>query len=210
MIRAFLAIDLSPEILGLYARAYAAGRSRKPRVRWVRPENVHITLRFLGDVSEDRLQGLRSRIAEVTGRTSAFRASMGRAGCFGPRGAPQVLWFSVESSFARGAPLQALAAAVEDAVSSFGLEAKRRPWTAHATVARNPDRVGWEGWEGDLESWGLGGIGFDVREVVLYSSTLRPQGPSYSRVWSLPLGEISPSEGPSEAGGEVAVGEVKS
>jgi 2'-5' RNA ligase len=189
VIRAFLAIDLGEEIRDRYGRSYALEGARPRRLRWVRPENVHLTLRFLGDVPEDRLDPLRDRIATVTGRTAAFRATLGKAGCFGPCGAPRVLWFSVGEG---EVPLGDLTEAIEGAVSTLGFEGEDRPWTAHLTVARNPDRVAWEGWERELESWGLAGMVFDVREVVLFSSELRPQGPTYRRVWSLPLaGNVS-------------------
>ena len=184
MIRAFLAIDLSQEIRGRYESVSAAMRARMSRVRWVRPENLHLTLRFLGDVAESRLDPLRSEVETVTCRTAPFRAELGAAGGFGPRGAPSVLWFALEDG---SAALARLVAELERPLASLGWAPEPRPWTAHLTVARNPRRIPWSEWEAELESWGLAGMGFDVREAVLYSSTLRPRGPTYSAVWSLPL-----------------------
>ena len=181
MIRLFLAVQVSRELKDRYAAFHAAADKR---LRWVKPENIHFTLRFLGDTEERLLEPLRAGMEAAARPLRPFKITVGSGGCFGPRNFPQVLWFTVQEGLAE---LQALALAVESAVVGLGFPKEEKEWRAHLTLARNPRRVRFEGWESQLEAIGISGMSVEVREVTLFSSKLRSQGPEYSVVWQAPL-----------------------
>ncbi|MGQ9589216.1 MAG: RNA 2',3'-cyclic phosphodiesterase [Planctomycetota bacterium] len=184
MIRAFAAVALSPEIVSRYASSLERDRGKCPRLRWVRPENLHLTLRFLGDTSEGRIEPLRRRLVEVARPLRPFRVSLGKPGSFGRPDRPQVLWFSVGAG---AAELESVARAVESAVVELGFPPEDLPWRAHVTVARNPARAPWSSWESVLGSWGLDGASFEARELTLFSSRLGPGGPAYTALGTAPF-----------------------
>jgi 2'-5' RNA ligase len=184
VIRAFLAIELSKEILDRYAASLLGWRAQQRELRWVRPENLHMTLRFLGDTSEDRLDPLRRRVEEGIRTVRPFAAVLDEAGCFGPDAAPQVLWLGIGAG---AAELVELSASVEAAVRSLGFAKEDKPWRPHITIARNPRKARWDGWRVALEEAGLASLAFPVREVTLFSSVLGPKGPTYARVWQAPI-----------------------
>ena len=183
MIRAFLAVELGRDILERYAAFHASEAPRHRELRWVRPENLHLTIRFLGDTAEGRIEPLQSEVESAVAGIAPFRLSVGAPGCFGPRGAPSVLWFSVDE----GGPLADLARAVDEAVRRRGFPPDDKPWRAHLTVARNPARKRFEGWEETLRGAGIAGLSTECREVVLFSSRLGSGGPTYAPMFQASL-----------------------
>lgn len=184
MIRAFLAMELSDEIRERYAGLYRSARDRVRDLRWVRPENLHITLRFLGDTSEKQVEPLRREIEPALQQVAPFRVSIGEPGCFGPRSVPQVLWYSLEEGVE---PLGSLAAELEAAACRSGFPREGKPWRGHITVARNRRKARCDDWPGLLSEAGLSGLTFEARAVTLFSSVLGAQGPSYSVLWKAPM-----------------------
>jgi len=184
VIRAFLALELSEEILVRYAALHGRESARRRGLRWVHPGNIHVTLRFLGDTAENRIETLRREVDGVTLGIAPFRVSIGNPGCFGPQASPQVLWFGIDEGASR---LAFLAEGIEDAVRRLDLPPEDRPWRAHLTVARNPGRVRFDDWETVLREAGICGLCFEAREVTLLSSKLGPQGPSYTMVFKSTL-----------------------
>ena len=185
MIRAFLAIVLGEAILERYSACHAREATQRRDFRWVRPANVHITIRFLGDTREDRVEPLRREIESVTAGAAPFRIALGQPGCFGPRDRPQVLWFAIDEG---AQELKALVTRIESALRRLSFAPDDKAWRAHITVARNPRRAFFRDWEEALKGWGLAGMAFEAREVTFFSSVLGPQGPTYSVLWNAALG----------------------
>ncbi len=133
--RLFLALELPPETLATLADL----RSRLPRTvpgwRWVRPEGVHLTLRFLGEVDEARESASRVGWRQAANGVSSFRFKLSRIGCFPERGRPRVLYVGVDECGTAGR-LNNLASSLEQAARSAGFPAERRPFRAHLTLAR--------------------------------------------------------------------------
>jgi 2'-5' RNA ligase len=189
--RAFLAIDLGSAARERYAAIHDEARRRFRHLRWVPPENLHITLRFLGEVAPEGLAAIESGVRASVSPLPPFRAVLGRPGGFGSPSAPKVLWLSL----ARGAEeASALAAAIEAVARGLGFAPERGSWRAHATLARNPEGRDCAGWEDLVASAGLEGMEVPVRDVVLYESVLLPRGSRYSVVWNLPLEHETPSQ----------------
>ncbi len=181
--RSFVAVLLPEE---LRARVYEAAtklRQTTSAVSWVRAENLHLTLRFLGSIDEAMLGRAREALAEAAVETAPFRVTLGEFGAFPATRAPRVLWVGV----AAGADaLAALHARVEGALARRGIPPEERPFHAHATLGRARDPRGVAGLGDALgaaeplgETW--------VDAVYLMRSDLHPEGARYSVLAREPL-----------------------
>ena len=188
MIRAFLAVEMSRAARELYQQAHGGFTTRLRGLRWVRPENLHLTLRFLGDTDERQIDSLRREVEFVTVPMARFQATLGGPGCFGPASTPRTLWFGVDTGVKK---LSLLASRLEHVARLSGFLPERKEWSAHMTVARNPKKRRVDDWKGPLGSCGLSGLEFEVGKVCLISSETLPGGPEYSTVWESPLGHSS-------------------
>ena len=182
--RAFLAVELSDEIKECFGRFQSEGERRHHGIRWVRAENVHLTLRFLGETDDRRVEKLRVEVEACLSAMTAFNLTLGGPGQFGPDAGPRTLWFGIEAG---QAALAALARGVETAARKVGFPAEKRPWVPHLTVGRNPKKMRVDGWQDAAMASGLVGLSSRVDGITLYSSVLRRGGPVYTAVWKAPL-----------------------
>lgn len=177
MRRLFVAIGLPEEIRqALSGVAYGI-----PGARWVTPENMHITLRFVGEVSDEQAERLRDELVKID--ATAFSLRLNGLGQFLNGRKPQTLWAGVADS----APLSALQHDVEKATLAAGIMIPKQQFHAHVTIARLRDvrmpRLREYLTElGDFQS-----DSFTVEAFELVSSVLRPDGPIYSIEESFPL-----------------------
>lgn len=126
MMRLFIALPLASGIQQQIGRLQMG----VPNARWVRPENMHVTLCFLGDVSEMRLDGLDHALRPIA--ASQFRFKISGIGHFGTRRKVHALWVGVDG----GEALIRLHAKIDRAVRSIGLEPDSRKFQPHVTLAR--------------------------------------------------------------------------
>ncbi|HEX9592764.1 MAG TPA: RNA 2',3'-cyclic phosphodiesterase [bacterium] len=177
MYRLFVAIDLPPEVKGRLVPL----RGGLPGARWVEGEQLHLTLRFIGEVDGGVLREIRASLETVHGRP--FSLALQGVGHFPPRGQPRVVWVGVEKS----APLTQLHGRVESALAAVGVAREGRKFSPHITLARlngTPgSRVGRY-----LEEFGLFRTDpFAVEELTLYSSTLTRHGAVHTPEATYPL-----------------------
>ena len=166
--------DLDPNLLG---------------VRWLPPEQVHLTLSFLGDVPEDAEARLRENLNAI--RFSAFFLPLVGIGAFPGKGRPNVIWIGL----GQGHPhLFQLHKRVQDAALAAGLEPDLRPWHPHITLARCRD-VSRESISPFLKTnVDLDAGMFRVQSFALYSSELNPEGSIHTRELTIPCsGGLCPS-----------------
>ncbi len=184
-LRAFFAVEL-----GDGARRAAASRIEALRrapggdeVRWVRPEALHMTLRFLGDVERDRLRELVAEVAERVAPVAPFSLALGSVRGFPSRRRPRVVVLEVEPA----EPLDRLAAAVERGVVAAGFPPEERSFRAHLTLGRLRGR-GFDNFPDAVTDPVTGeGEVFQVAETVLFQSRLHRDGAQYTPLERMPL-----------------------
>ncbi len=181
MIRLFVAIQL-PEDLRRRMGALAGG---VPSARWVAEDNLHLTLRFIGEVGEDRLEDITAALATVKG--VPFPMNLSGVGHFESRRRARTLWVGIEPN----AELEALYDRVESALVRAGLEPESRKFSAHVTMARLKNVA-----VGKVTDWLAMGAAFHAPPVrvdgfTLLSSFLSRSGAIYSTVQEFPLGAFS-------------------
>ncbi len=184
--RAFIAIGIPAEIRDRLGALSAELRGREPGVSWVKPEAMHLTLRFLGEIADRQVEEISAALGRVTAGLAPFAVRLAGVGVFPGITAPRVLFAGVDLG---KDDLVNLAGAVEGAVRQAGCQAERKPFHPHVTVGRvrqgrhlrNSD---W--WPGMAPADGFGS--FEVRSVDLIRSDLLPDGPRYSSLAACPLG----------------------
>ncbi len=178
MIRAFVALDLPPAVKASLADLQAG----VPGARWTDPADLHLTLRFVGEVPEDRLEELHEALDEI--RAPAFDLALEGVGQFGEGARARLLWAGVAPAPA----LSHLRAKVESAVVRAGEPPETRRFTPHVTLARldrsvRPDRIG-----RFIEAnapWRAGPVRID--RFVLYESRPGSGRPHYRPLQDYPL-----------------------
>ena len=178
-VRAFLALELEPRLQEGIGELQARLRPRLGGIRLVRPEGIHLTLRFLGDTKPVQVETLRPFLAAAAAACPAAEARVAGLGTFPERGSPRVLWLGLDVP----PSVFDLQRACERAVRTAGFEREERPFRAHLTLGRWRDR----GPHPELPAVDLGETRLD--SLVLFKSDLRPDGASYTPLARFPLGE---------------------
>lgn len=184
--RLFVAV-VPPPVVREEALRGARSLPWEGNVRWLPPENVHLTLKFLGEIPETEIPALTPALGAACAEHAAFELALSGAGAFPSKKRARVLWVGVgEGSQA----LRELAGTVEEALASLGFAREKRPFHPHATVGRargEEVRLG----ESERET-GIGSLRFRVEAVDLVQSRLSKEEAVYSTVASFPLGTGSP------------------
>ncbi len=170
--RLFAAVDI-PEPVRAQVREVCQGLDG---VRWVKPEQLHITLRFIGEVDQAAFAPLVEALGHVS--FAPFEMRLAGVGQFPPRRDPRVLWVGAEAP----ETLNRLAADCERQIVSLGYPPEDKPFAAHITLARlktPPTRAEIDRFFAQHAAFASGS--FAVKEFALYSSTLAPTGATYRK-----------------------------
>jgi 2'-5' RNA ligase len=180
--RTFVALVPSDAELARLADAAAGLRNAGFPIRWVPPENVHLTLKFLGEVPEERVQEVCAAVDGAAAGVAPFEMTVGRFGAFPSLGRPQVVWVGVELE----STLQSLQGSLEEALAGLGFPREERPFRPHLTLGRARKRVSPNEFRGldDLVQRLEYGDAFQIRSVDVMRSRLMPTGAIYDIVHS--------------------------
>ena len=186
--RLFVAIDLDDPIRQKIVRFMDGVAGFAPEVRWMKPEALHLTLKFIGEFRDAKVDELKAALAQL--RSEPFDLAFSGTGFFPAPKSARVFWVGVHADDR----LQKLASAVDDAVAKLGIEREARAYTPHLTLARagsgRPSRR-----KGDtannrfqhlrerLEKMPPPDFGtMTAREFYLYQSKLSPKGSEYTKL----------------------------
>ena len=189
-IRTFIAIELEEA----HHRALRDVQVRLQReaaaswVRWVAPKNIHLTLKFLGDVEAAMMPTLQNAVAEACVGIAPFTLSLGEAGAFPNTRQPNVLWVGVGGQVELAA---LLAKRLDDACAAIGMPRDDHPFTPHLTLGRvkREARPNDRQMVGELvDRSAVGDLGLlRVDRVSVMKSDLRPSGSIYTRLAAVEL-----------------------
>ena len=189
-IRAFIAVELPPPTRDSLAGVVRHLASRVDGgVRWTRPESLHLTLRFLGNIDEEIVPALSGMVSRCAADARPFEVALGRIGGFERLRAMRVIWMTVAGDVE---PLSELYRSVEGELEALGFARERREFRPHITLGRVRDgapvpqrRAVAEALAGaDLEE----GETLLVESISLIRSVLVPGGSEYTRLRSARLG----------------------
>jgi RNA 2',3'-cyclic 3'-phosphodiesterase len=190
--RAFVALELPDEARAFCAKAMDRARSALGpdgrAVRWVDPEAIHLTLKFLGSVASARIPEVVERVAQTVANAGAFPIAVGGLGLFPNQRAPRVIWLALHGDLAALCDCQER---VEIATVPLGFPREKRPFQPHLTLGRVREGAALA----DLATIGRLPMGwptdasapFLVTSISLMQSHLGPGGARYTRVAALDL-----------------------
>jgi len=186
VIRAFIAIDLPSEVQDCLRQILTQLNEQMGDVpvRWVAAENIHLTLKFLGDVSTNNIQVLTELLEAETANQKPMVISVGGVGAFPKIRSPRVIWVGVEAP----QELVALQRQIDSHTARIGYARDRRPFSPHLTLGRvsrnaTPQDVRKIG--DVLASQKIGYLGVArMRAVHLYRSDLKPSGAEYTKLFT--------------------------
>ena len=189
-LRLFVAAGLPDETRGALGQVQAGLRDAiGDAVRWVAPDSVHLTLKFLGDVPPDQVQPIADALEQVAHGALPFELELRGAGVFPNERAPSVVWVGLAGDLDA---LHSLQRGVEEALEALRHPAERRAFNAHLTLGRARDGLPVTTRDALLaalrEARPPEAATFTVRRVSLIHSTLTPQGPIYRTLDESDLG----------------------
>lgn len=192
-VRAFVAIELGDAARVAAARLIDRLRPMPARVSWVRAENLHVTLRFLGEVSGDQIETIAAHMQPELTVQHPFSAAIRGLGAFPNARRPSVIWIGYEDTDNAATGISAIA---ERAARGIGLVPETRPFVPHVTLGR----VRRESPKSDISAFLEAESRFDagaftVDAVSLFSSELTPHGARYTRLHRLTLDGLPSARG---------------
>jgi 2'-5' RNA ligase len=180
--RAFIAIDLPKSIHAALRQKQASFRSVSPEARWTQPEGIHLTLKFLGEISDPKVREVCESLKSL-GRFEGFAIGLKGFGFFPDAGRPRVFWVGVEAP----ASLNRLVEQIETAMRSLGFAREERAFKPHLTLARFRVPQAQPALQALLSQPGEQELGnFEASEFFLFESKLSPQGAEYRKVERFP------------------------
>lgn len=176
--RLFVALDLTPEVRAALDELLAQLAQVKADVRWVRPEGMHLTLKFIGEVPDQERPAIQDALGRVTS-TAPIAMSFEGLGYFPNERRPRVLWVGIRASD----NLAPLAAQVEAALEPLGIQREKRTYVPHLTLGRFRSANGLAGLQAAVAALPTTQFGqFEGSEFFLYQSKLSPRGAEYSKL----------------------------
>jgi len=180
--RAFIAIDLPEEIHLELARWQSGFRTVCPEAKWTKPDGIHLTLKFLGEISDSQVQQVIKALKALP-TFRRFAIEVKGFGFFPDGRRPRVFWTGVEAP----AELQQLAERVEASLEKLGFAREARAFTPHLTLARFKAPRPQPDLQAMVEQHRSHPLGrFEVSEFFLFESKLSPQGAEYRKVARFP------------------------
>ena len=180
---------MSAEVESAIADLVGQLREHRSGIRWARPSNLHLTLRFLGDrVEHGLLVQIDKSLRQIASQTSPFVLNARGTGAFPNQDRPRVIWIGLVNE-----QLMRLARQVEDAAVEAGFAAEARPYTPHLTIGRTRDLRGWHDVRPILDSHSEHDFGSSlIGEMTLYRSILGGEASQYVALARYPFTATQP------------------
>lgn len=175
--RTFVAIELHRELTAQIDQLQVALKKTKTDVSWVKPQNVHITLKFLGEVKEEKIAEVYQAVENSVVGIKSFAVNLQGLGGFPNLKRPRVIWIGVE----KGKEILAeLYPKVEEEFFQIGFSKENRNFTPHLTIGRVKSPKNLEKLASEITETSFQTDEFEVKEVVVMKSTLHPAGSIYT------------------------------
>ena len=185
MIRSFVAIELTQETREKLVIIQEQIKQSQAKVRWVNPNGIHLTLKFLGNIHPAQVDEIAETAAREVENESPLTLRPSGLGAFPSRRKPRVIWIGMEGEVQR---LTGIQSQVENALEPLGFVREKRPFRPHLTIGRVKDHRRLQAPIDAMTTLELPEFdSFDVTEIILYKSDLRPTGAIYTKLHRIPL-----------------------
>ena len=178
--RAFLAVEISDDVKKYLKTIIKSMSMNVDGVKWVKEAGQHITLKFLGEIEDEKAWKIKDAILHIEGKQAPFVVTTKSIDAFPDRRRARVIVITLENGVDN---IKNIYNDIEESIFTLGIEKEKRPFTPHITLGRKkvsapiPDKV-----FGNIDN-----IGFVPDSIVLFKSVLRPEGALYTPVWKIKL-----------------------
>jgi 2'-5' RNA ligase len=192
MLRTFIAVDFPLEIIDKARRIITYLKTQTPEnaLKWVVPENLHLTLTFLGDIPEEDLEQIRAITSEALKSQPPFEITIEGLGLYPGVKNPRVVWLGITGS----QPLIDIHNKLDQALQKADVTPENRDYSPHLTIARvrrHTDHETAMEIGKTLSHYKVDTLGdIKIEEIQLYQSKLTPQGPIYTKLLTVPLNKV--------------------
>ena len=185
-IRSFLAFELPLEIKRVVARVSDELRQSTLDAKWVKSDNIHLTVVFMGNIETDDIPAVGEEAKKVCLNHGAFDISLNGMGCFPNTRRPRVIWLGLDGDLER---MSCFRDALQERLIPFGIKEEKRRFKPHLTLGRfrRPKRMDSEGLELLSGYEDLSSPVCPLKELALFKSDLKPGGARYTRLDVYPL-----------------------
>jgi 2'-5' RNA ligase len=184
--RLFIAIELPEDSKKLITKVQSILKDRGLDAGWTKPEGIHLTLKFLGEVEETKVNGINTALSDACKGIQRLQLEIAEAGAFPNTRNPRVIWLGVSGDTEQLASLQR---AIEAAMTKIGFEKEERKFSPHLTLARIKAPRPRDNWPQALESIkDVKFPAFSAASVSLMKSELKPSGAVYTEIGKIKLG----------------------
>lgn len=187
--RAFVAIELSDEIKGCLSQAQSHLKYSGADVKWVEKENIHLTLKFLGDITEDKAKKVGTMLEGIASSAKPFELTLKDIGAFPKTDSPRVIWAGLDKGAKESTDI---AKRTDEELLKIGFEPEARPFAAHITIGRVRSPKNKEALKEKIlsvpKSWLSDSSSQRISSIALFQSTLTPDGPVYTKIYEAILG----------------------
>jgi 2'-5' RNA ligase len=177
--RTFIAIEVPSEIKSALAALQTELRRVEADVSWTRPENIHLTLKFLGEVDKGRIREIEKACVDSVAEFQPFALSLKNTGAFPNSRQPRALWAGLSGEIEK---LLEMRRRLEEKLALIGFEREQKEFRPHLTIGRVKSNRKTRELIAIADLYLLPALSFDVNEIVVMKSELHPSGARYTRI----------------------------
>ncbi len=183
-LRTFIALDLCSEHKAILKKIQTSLNTVDADIKWVKPENCHITLKFLGKTSQAQIKPITNILDSLANSIGPFPLELGTPGAFPTVEQPEIIWIGIT----RGSQeLTTLSKDLEEQLAALGFLKEARTFHPHVTIARKRSNRNIKALSAALQSISIRSDAHEARHITLFESVLSSDGPRYSVVHRSPL-----------------------
>lgn len=177
--RAFIAIELPEEARDFLRRLQGQLKTCGADAKWVAPSNIHLTLKFLGEIDERKLPEITAAMEAAVAEKHPFSVRLASLGAFPKIDYPRVIWVGIDKG---DSEIKEVAKNLEESIARLGLPKEERPFSSHITVGRLRSQLNKDELAQALKTIKIEPQGpeFLAAKITLFKSVLAPSGPIYT------------------------------
>jgi len=184
-VRSFIAVNLNPEIKEYLTSLQVSLNVPETKIKWVEKNNLHLTMKFLGDISVEQMELIKSALKEITSRYSPFIIKLSsNIGIFPTYRMPRIIWTGIKEGANQ---LHELYNSIETMLYEEGFPRENKEYSSHITIGRVKYIKDKDNFIQMLKSIGVNNFSQEVVSIDLMESKLTPNGPIYNITAKLPL-----------------------
>ena len=175
--RTFIAFELSSAIKEELGRLKQEIKKVDADVKWSHPDNIHLTLKFLGNVEEEKIEQIKNILNEISSVEKPFEITLFKLGAFPSLDYPKVLWVGIDKNCSE---VERIAKTLEDSLEKIGFEKEEKSFSAHLTLGRIKSGKNKAKLKEKLISSPVESRSSEIKGMTLFKSELTPKGPIYN------------------------------